>query len=53
MVFSSESALCIRWSKYWSLSLSNSPSNEYSGLISFKAWEQEGRWQTCQWAVAL
>ena len=35
-VFSSESALCIRWPKYWSLSFSISPSNEYSGLISFR-----------------
>ena len=33
-VFSSESSLCIRWPKYWSFSLSISPSNEYSGLIS-------------------
>ena len=33
-VFSNESALRIRWPKYWSLS--NSPSNEYSGLISFR-----------------
>ena len=33
-VFSSESVLCIRWPKYWSLSFSISPSNEYSGLIS-------------------
>ena len=33
-VFSSESALRIRWPKYWSFSLSISPSNEYSGLIS-------------------
>ena len=33
-VFSSESALCIRWPKYWSPSFSISPSNEYSGLIS-------------------
>ena len=32
-VFSSELALCIRWPKYWSFSIS--PSNEYSGLISF------------------
>ena len=32
-VFSNESALCIRWPKYWSLSFSISPSNEYSGLI--------------------
>ena len=34
MVFSNESALCIRWPKYWSFSIN--PSNEYSGLISFK-----------------
>ena len=35
-VFSNGSALCIRWSKYWSFSFSFSPSNEYSGLISFR-----------------
>ena len=35
-VFSNESALCIRWPKYWSCSFSIRPSNEYSGLISFK-----------------
>ena len=35
-VFSSESALRIRWSKHWSLSFSISPSSEYSGLISFR-----------------
>ena len=35
-VFSNESALHIRWRKYWSFSLSISPSNEYSGLISFR-----------------
>ena len=34
-VFSNESALCIRWPKYWSFRFSNSPSNEYSGLIFF------------------
>ena len=34
--FSSESALRIRWPKYWSFSFSISPSNEYSGLISFR-----------------
>ena len=34
-VFSSESVLAIRWPKYWSFSCSISPSNEYSGLISF------------------
>ena len=35
-VFSSESVLCIRWSKYWSFSFSISPSNEHPGLISFR-----------------
>ena len=35
-VFSNESALLIRWAKYWSFSCSISPSNEYSGLISFR-----------------
>ena len=35
-VFSSESVLRIRWPKYWSFSFSISPSNEYSGLISFR-----------------
>ena len=35
-VFSSESVLHIRWPKYWSFSISISPSNEYSGLISFR-----------------
>ena len=35
-VFSKESALHIRWPKYWSFSFSNSPSNEHSGLISFR-----------------
>ena len=35
-VFSDESALCIRWPKYWSISFSISTSNEYSGLISFR-----------------
>ena len=34
--FSNESVLNIRWSKYWSFSFSISPSNEYSGLISFR-----------------
>ena len=38
-VFSNESVLCIRWPKSWSFSFSISPSNEYSGLISFRmAW---------------
>ena len=35
-VFSDESALRMRWSKYWSFSFSISPSNEHSGLISFR-----------------
>ena len=35
-VFSSQLALCIRWPKYWSFRFSISPSNEYSGLISFR-----------------
>ena len=35
-VFSNESALHIRWPKYWTFSFSLSPSNEYSGLISFR-----------------
>ena len=35
-VFSKESLLCIRWPNYWSFSFSISPSNEYSGLISFR-----------------
>ena len=34
--FPSESVLCIRWSNYWNFSFSISPSNEYSGLISFR-----------------
>ena len=35
-VFSNESVLCIRWPKYWSFSFSISPSDEHSGLISFR-----------------
>ena len=35
-VFSNESALCIKWSKYWSFSFNINPSNENSGLISFR-----------------
>ena len=35
-VFSNELALQIRWPKYWSISFINDPSNEYSGLISFR-----------------
>ena len=35
-VYSKESVLCIRWPKYWSFRFGISPSNEYSGLISFR-----------------
>ena len=35
-VFSNDLALCIRWPKYWSLSFNISPSNEYSGFVSFR-----------------
>ena len=35
-VYSNEAAFCIRWSKLWSFSFSINPSNEYSGLISFR-----------------
>ena len=35
-IFSNKSAFCISWPKYWSFSFSISPSNEYSGLISFR-----------------
>ena len=35
-VFSNESVLCIRWLKYWSFSFKIGPSNEYSGMISFR-----------------
>ena len=35
-VFSNESALCIKWPKYWSFSFNLSPSNEHPGLISFR-----------------
>ena len=35
-VFSNETALCIKWPKYWSFRFSISPSNEYSGLIPFR-----------------
>ena len=37
-VFSNESVLCIRWPQYWSFSFSISPSNEYSGPISFRSY---------------
>ena len=40
-VFSSESVLHIRWPKYWSFSLTVSPSNEYSGMISFRMYSMD------------
>ena len=43
-VISNESALCIRWPKYWNLSFSITSSNKYSGLISFRI-----NWQRRQW----
>ena len=44
-VFSNESVLCIRWPKYWSFSFSISPSNKYSGLISFRIDCLDHQWQ--------
>ena len=42
-IFSNESVLCIRWPKYWSFSFNFSPSNEYSGFISFRMdWLYDG-----------
>ena len=42
-VFSNESPLRMRWPKYWSFSFSITPSNEYSGLISFRMdWQSKG-----------
>ena len=44
-VFSNESVLCIRWSKYWSFSFNISPSSEYSELISFRMdWLDPSSW---------
>ena len=43
--FSNESALRIRWSKYWSVSFTISPSNEYSGLIFINIKESQIRWE--------
>ena len=66
-VFSNELALRIRWPKYWSLSFSISPSNEYSGLISlridwfdvltihgtFKSLLQHHSWKAVLWCSAF
>ena len=53
-VFSNESALCIRWPKYWSFNFSICPSSEYSGLISFRMdWfnllDLTKIWCVCEW----
>ena len=55
-VFSNESALCMRWPKYWSFSFSISPSKEHPGLISFRMdWLDllavQGRSNSVQWRV--
>ena len=53
-VFSNESVLWIRWSRYWSFSFSISPSNEYSRLISFRMdWLDEDTWGTVKGMQAL
>ena len=44
-VFSNESALHIRWPKYWSFNFSISPSNEYSGLVSFRVLVWSPSWR--------
>ena len=49
-LFSNESVLCIRWPTYWSFSFSISPSNEYSGLISFRTdWFHLLQWVPILW----
>ena len=50
-VFSNESALHIRWPKYWSFGFNISPSNEYSGLISF--WMDSKDYQVAYWITAI
>ena len=49
--FSKESVLCIRWPKYWCFSFSISPSNEYSGLISFMEKEMAIHSSTLAWKI--
>ena len=53
-VFSNESTLCMRWPKYWSFSLSISPSNEHPGLVSFlkPAWTSGSSRFTYCWSLA-
>ena len=43
-VLSNESALCMRWTKYWSCSFKISPTNEHPGLISFRMDSESKRW---------
>ena len=58
-VFSNESALCIRWSRYWNFSFSISPSSEYWRLISFRidcfdlltVQGQQHKWSYCVWIL--
>ena len=53
-VFSNESVHCIRWPKYWNFCFSISPSNEYSGLISFRMdWSMhlEGKYFLVKWKI--
>ena len=52
-VFSSESALHIRWPKYWSFSFSISPSNEYAGLFLPTFWIMQEYWNTNYHTIAL
>ena len=53
-IFSNKSVLCIRWPIYWSFSFSISPSNEYSGLISFKIdWSDLLGWTPIQYDGVL
>ena len=53
-VFSNKSTLCMRWPKYWSFSLSISPSNEHPGLVSFlkPAWTSGSSRFTYYWSLA-
>ena len=50
-VFSSESALHIRWPKYWSFSFNISPSNEHPGLISFRMHWLDDQWMLAIWSL--
>ena len=53
-IFSSESALCIRWPKYWSFTFGNSPFSEYSGLISFRiGWFELFAFSSVQFSLSV